>query len=112
VFDSFSLIAELEIPGPSDVKTTEVGLFYAVHPDHRSMGYATEATHALIEYGWSVLNLRRVVATTSYDNHPSIRVMEKCGMRICRNPFPDPEWLQIVAYVNHPNTDQNSQRIQ
>ena len=43
-------------------------------------------------------------ATTTYDNAASIGVMRKLGMRIERNPFPDPPWLQIVGICENPST--------
>ena len=100
--DFFALIPELGICGPANVKTPEVGLFYATHPDHRRKGYATEAASALIAYAFQSLSLRRVIATTSYDNHGSQGVMRNIGMRICRNPHKDPEWLQIVGVLENP----------
>jgi hypothetical protein len=29
-------------------------------------------------------------------------VMRKLGMRIERNPFPDPPWLQVVGFIEQP----------
>ena len=56
---------------------------------------------------WSItpsspLRLKRVVAMTTYDNRASIGVMEKLGMRIERNPFPDPEWAQVTGILEAP----------
>jgi RimJ/RimL family protein N-acetyltransferase len=79
----------------------EVGLFWAVSSHHRRHGYATEAARALIAYGFTELRLRRIVATTSYDNAASIRVMEKAGMAIERNPLPEPPWLEVVGVHQH-----------
>jgi RimJ/RimL family protein N-acetyltransferase len=77
--------------------STEFGLFWAVSPAHQRQGYATEAATALIDYAFTELHLERIVATTTYDNAASIRVMQKLGMRIERNPYPDPPWLQVVG---------------
>jgi len=30
-------------------------------------------------------------------------VMRKLGMRIERNPLPEPHWLQIVGVLDHPS---------
>lgn len=43
-------------------------------------GYATEATRAVIGYGFSSLGLHRITATHLSRNPASGRVMEKCGM--------------------------------
>lgn len=79
--------------------TTEFGLFYAISPSRQRQGFATEAARALVDYAFRDLHLRRVVATTTYDNRASIGVMEKLGMRVERNPFPDPEWAQVVGIL-------------
>jgi [ribosomal protein S5]-alanine N-acetyltransferase len=77
--------------------TAEVGLYYALSPRHWGRGYATEAARALVEHCFSTLRLKRVVATTAHDNAGSIGVMKRLGMRIERNPHPEPEWFQVVG---------------
>jgi RimJ/RimL family protein N-acetyltransferase len=79
--------------------TCELGLYYAMSPAHQRQGYTSEAAAAMVEYAFQSLRLRRVVATTTYDNAGSIGVMRKLGMRIDRNPFPDPPWLQVVGVL-------------
>jgi len=87
--------------------SAEFGLFWAVSPRYQGRGYATEAARALIDHAFTELRLRRIIATTSHDNRASIRVMEKAGMRIDRNPSPDPPWLQVVGIVYHPTYDES-----
>lgn len=82
---------------PSGVNSTEFGLFWAIHPEHQRRGYATEAAAAMMAYAFRELRLRRIVATTEYDNAASMRVMEKVRMRLEKNPFPEPPWLQVVG---------------
>lgn len=82
--------------------TNEVGLFWAIGTTHQGQGYATEAAAALIGYGFAELNLKRIVATTSYDNGASAAVMRRLGMRVERNPLSEPPWMQIVATLDHP----------
>jgi RimJ/RimL family protein N-acetyltransferase len=82
--------------------STEFGLYWAVAPAQQRKGYATEAGRALIDYAFSTLNLHRVVATTTYDNEPSIAVMRKLGMNIQRNPLSDPFWFQAVGVILNP----------
>src|SRR5205085_7181660 len=77
--------------------STEFGLFYAMDPAHRRRGFAAEAASALVRYAFNTLLLWRVIATTSYENEGSMAVMRKLGMRICRNPFPDPPYFQVVG---------------
>lgn len=85
-------------PGPG-CNTAEFGLFYAIAPAHQRRGYATEAAQALVDYALHDLNLKRVVATTDYDNVASIGVMRKLGMRIEKNPRAEPPWLQVVGVL-------------
>ncbi len=79
----------------------ELGLFYALSPAYQRQGYATEATRALIDYAFTQLDLRRIVATTTYENVASIAVMRKVGMRIEKNPYPDPPWFQVVGILEN-----------
>jgi [ribosomal protein S5]-alanine N-acetyltransferase len=80
----------------------EVGLFWAISPGHRGNGYATEAAAAVIAFGFAEMNLARIVATTTYDNLASIAVMRRLGMTIAENPLPDPEWFQVVGWLDAP----------
>lgn len=79
--------------------TAEVGLFWAVAPEHRRKGFATEAAGALVRYAFNELSLRRVVATTEYDNTASAAVMRRIGMTIQHNPGPTPHWFQVVGIL-------------
>lgn len=104
---SFGPFAQLPAFAPSGTATQsqlnmpEFGLFYAVSLAHQGQGYAVEATRALIAYAFDHLHLRRIVATTTYDNAASIRVMEKVGMQIERNPYPEPSWFQVVGILEN-----------
>jgi len=81
--------------------TCELGLYYALAPAHQRQGYTSEAAAAMVEYAFQNLGLRRVVATTTYDNAGSIGVMRKLGMQIERNPLPDPPWMQVVGFIEN-----------
>jgi len=54
---------------------------------------------AVVDYAFDRLRLKRIIATTAYDNLASIGVMRKLGMRIERNPLPEPRWLQVVGVL-------------
>ncbi|HEV8670733.1 MAG TPA: GNAT family protein [Candidatus Limnocylindria bacterium] len=88
---------------PSTLFTSEVGLFWALFPDQQDHGYATEAAAAMVAYAFAQLHLRRIVATTEHDNTRSINVMRRLGMRIERNPRPEPAWLQTVGILDNAN---------
>lgn len=79
--------------------TPEFGLFWAIRPRFQRQGYAGEAAGALIGYAFETLHLARLVATTTDDNLASIAVMKKLGMRIERNPSPEPAWFQVVGIL-------------
>ncbi len=81
--------------------TSEVGLYWEIASAHQRKGYATEAGAALVRHAFDKLSLQRLVATTTYDNIASIRVMRKLGMTIQRNPLPDPLFLQVVGVLEN-----------
>jgi RimJ/RimL family protein N-acetyltransferase len=81
----------------------ETGLFWAVATAHQRHGYATEAGAALIDFAFRVWHLRRIVATTEHANTASIGVMRRLGMRIDRNPAPEPFFLQVVGVLDNPH---------
>lgn len=83
-------------------RTPEVGLFWALFPDHWGNGYATEAARAMVSYGFDELELARIVATTENDNLRSIAVMKRLGMTIERNPLGEPHWFQTVGVLVNP----------
>ena len=71
--------------------TVELG--YRLHREFWGRGYATEGGKALIAHGFTVGDVRRVMATTMFVNDGSRRVMEKCGLRHLRTfhvDWPDP----------------------
>ncbi len=78
-----------------------MGLFWATRNAHRRQGYAAEAARALIDFAFQHLNLRRIVATTEYDNQASQAVMRKLGMSVERNPSKEPEWFQVVGVLEN-----------
>lgn len=63
-----------------DSGDTDVG--YRLFRRHWGKGYATEAAKASIEYGFNRLNLGRITATACKKNTASLRVLEKCRMKI------------------------------
>ena len=95
----FGQLPGFPVNGGSRYSYPEVGLFWAVDPAQQGQGYATEAGQALIDFGLHRLNLGRIVATTEYSNERSMAVMKKLGMRILRNPRPEPEWFQVVGLL-------------
>ena len=54
---------------------------YALLPEFWSNGYAIEAASAVMIFAQEKLSINRIVAITSPDNHPSIRVLNKLGLQ-------------------------------
>lgn len=77
--------------------TPELGLYWQVALAHQRHGYASEAARALIDYAFTSMNLKRIIATTEHSNTASIGVMRKAGMQIETNPESEPPWFQVVG---------------
>ncbi len=63
---------------PDGSNTVEIG--YAIIPEYRGRGLATEAAEGLVGWAFSHPDVSAVVAHTLPDGHHSIRVLEKLGM--------------------------------
>lgn len=63
-----------------DNSETDVG--YRLFKKYWGNGYATEAAKAAIAYGFDTLQLNRIVAHARKENIASLKVLEKCGMKI------------------------------
>ncbi len=55
--------------------TAEFG--YALHPDFQGQGYMQEAIETVEEYGFEVMQAKRIVAYPHVKNKPSIRLLER-----------------------------------
>ncbi len=56
----------------------------------------------MVEHAFGALNLKRIIATTAFDNDRSIRMMGRLGMTIARNPSEEPPWMQVVGLLYNP----------
>jgi RimJ/RimL family protein N-acetyltransferase len=90
-------------PAPTSLITPEFGLYYAFSPAYQRQGHASEAALAMIDFAFTQLHLKRIIATTTHNNAASMGVMRKVGMRIARNPYPEPHWLQVVGVLDNPS---------
>ncbi len=63
----------------SELNQAEVG--WVLHMNHWKKGYGTELAHALLQFGFKDLGLRRIIAHCDCENYGSYRVMERNGMR-------------------------------
>lgn len=82
-------------------KQGEVG--WALNIGYRGKGYATEAAKALISYGFEKLALHRIWADTSNMNVPSLKVMDRLGMRreghYRESEYQDGKWIDVLVYA-------------
>lgn len=69
----------------------DVDIGFAYLPRFSGQGYATEAARATLDYGRTVLGLRRIVAITAPDNAGSQSVLRKIGLRYAKT-------LRLPAY--------------
>ncbi len=63
----------------------DVDIGYAFLPAHWGKGYAEEATRATLAHARDALDMPRVVAIVTPTNAPSIRLLEKIGLRYERD---------------------------
>jgi RimJ/RimL family protein N-acetyltransferase len=70
-------------PGP-DGDITNIDLGYRLRRSEWNNGYATEGLRALINMGFTDLDVERVFGHTMTVNTASRRVMEKCGLTLVR----------------------------
>jgi RimJ/RimL family protein N-acetyltransferase len=59
----------------------DVEVVYVLEQPAWGQGYATEMARACLEAGFTSFGLERIIALAYPENGPSIRVMEKAGMR-------------------------------
>jgi [ribosomal protein S5]-alanine N-acetyltransferase len=57
----------------------EIDLGYRFFKEHWSKGLATEASRAVLTYGFDTLQLQRIIGIADTENKVSIRVLEKVG---------------------------------
>lgn len=96
---SLGPFAQLEGAAPGGPWTLELGLYWALAPDHRGRGYATEAAGELSRCLFAALHPARLIAMTEHTNAASQAVMRRLGMRLLENPHAEPSWLQVVGVL-------------
>ena len=75
VLDAWSQVEVADRAG----REAEIG--WCLSPAHQGHGYATEAAGELMRLAFADLGVRRVTAAAFADNLPSLRIMERLGMR-------------------------------
>ncbi|MBW4675464.1 MAG: GNAT family N-acetyltransferase [Desmonostoc geniculatum HA4340-LM1] len=59
----------------------EANIGYELNPEYWGQGYATEAAHAILNFGFEELKMHRIWSWCVTENIASVRVLEKIGMR-------------------------------
>lgn len=78
---------------------TEAEIGYIFDPALGGHGYATEAATAMMAYAFGPLGVRRVIAGCYADNHASVRILEKLGMRREQHGVGD-SWHDELGWVD------------
>ena len=76
----------------------EIDLGYRFSPQYWGMGFATEASQAILTYGFDKLELRQIIAIAMKENKASIKVMEKVGMEFDKFAPYEPGGEDVVWY--------------
>ena len=63
----------------------EIG--WRLHPDNWGYGFATEAAEMALEFAFTFLELKEVVAMTATTNHRSEAVMQRLGLKNTKDNF-------------------------
>ena len=85
----------------SEHRLGEIGFIF--HPDHHGRGFATEAARPLLDFGFGVCRLHRIIGRLEARNAASARVLEKLGMRrealLVENEWVKGEWQSELDYA-------------
>ena len=65
-------------------KTPEIEILYGLWPKFWGKGFATEASLAVLRFGFEACKLERILAGAGPPNAASIRVIERLGMKFDR----------------------------
>jgi ribosomal-protein-alanine N-acetyltransferase len=75
----------------------EIEMLYSIAPKYSRQGLATEASKAMLRFGFEEKKLDRIYAGADPPNAASFRVMEKCGMTFAKRIWLNN--LEAVYYV-------------
>ncbi len=75
---------------------------YELDPKYWNHGYATEAAHAMVDFGFTAFNVHRIWSWCVADNLGSAHVLEKLGMklegRLREKEFYKGKWWDTLMY--------------
>lgn len=85
------------------VDDVEANIGYEFDPRHWNHGYATEAAHAIVDFGFRYFGVHRIWADLVADNAGSAHVLEKLGMklegRLREKAFFKRRWWDALIYA-------------
>jgi RimJ/RimL family protein N-acetyltransferase len=87
------LMASAGFKGPPQDCTVEIG--YSVMPRFQGHGYATEMVRALIDWAYTQPGVLRIIAETTEDNIPSVRLLHRLGF-VRTEPAVEPGHIRLV----------------
>lgn len=76
----------------------KIDIGYRLNQEFWGKGYATEASKAILEYGFNTLKLDLIIAIALPENKASIRIMQKIGMEFDKIAPYDEEITEAVWY--------------
>ena len=80
----------------------EADIGFELAPEYWGRGYATEATLAMVNFGFQKLELHRISSWCIADNAASARVLEKVGLRpegrLRENEYFKGRWWDTLLY--------------
>ena len=86
-----------------NVDAMEADIGYELDPKYWNHGYATEAAHAIVDFGFSRFGVHRIWAHCVADNLGSANVLEKLGMRLegrlREKEFYKDRWWDTLMYA-------------
>lgn len=59
----------------------DIDIGFALLPEHSNLGYGYEIAHATLNYANQVLRIDKIVAITDSNNIPSIKLLNKLGLK-------------------------------
>lgn len=85
------------------IGAVEAEIGYELDPKYWNQGYATEAAHVIVDFGFSRLDVHRIWAGCVTENAASAHVLEKLGMRreghFRENRYYKSRWWDSLYYA-------------
>lgn len=85
------------------IDAVEADIGYELDPRYWNHGYATEAAHAIVDFGFRRFNVHRIWADCVADNVGSAHVLQKLGMKLeghlRENQYYKGRWWDTLIYA-------------